>query len=149
MTYDTRSTVEASSQGLISLSSLVMATVSTILQPLFSLLFLSLYWAVPQSCPILWNTMDYSLPSSSLYGIFQARILEWVAIPISRGSFWPRNWNWLSLIAGRFFTIWATMEAPYTEQLPLKWCMEDSCLRFCHLRKCIYLEFIIRQFILT
>ena len=103
---------------------------------------------VPQSCPILWDTMDYSLPGSSLHGIFQARILEWVAIPFSRGFFWPRNWTWLSLIAGRFFTLWATMEAPYTEQLPLKWCMKDSCLRCCHLRKCIYLEFIIRQFIL-
>ena len=96
----------------------------------------------------LCDPMDYSFPVSSVHGILQASILDWVAIPFSRGSFWFRNWTWLSLIAGRFFTLWATMEAPYTEQLPLKWCMADSCLRCCLLRKCTYLEFIIRQFIL-
>ena len=37
------------------------------------------------------DPMDYSLPGSSVYGIFQARILEWVAITSSRGSFWPRD----------------------------------------------------------
>ena len=41
---------------------------------------------VPQSCPILWDPMDCSLPGSSVHGIFQARVLEWVAIPFSRGS---------------------------------------------------------------
>ena len=41
---------------------------------------------VLQSCPTLWDPMDCSLPSSSVHGIFQARILEWVAIPFSRGS---------------------------------------------------------------
>ena len=50
----------------------------------------------------------YSLPGSSLHGILQARILEWIAVPFSRGSFWPRDWTWVSCIAGRFFTIWAT-----------------------------------------
>ena len=40
-----------------------------------------------------------------------ARILEWVAIPFSRGSSWPRDWTLVSCIAGRFFTIWATREA--------------------------------------
>ena len=39
------------------------------------------------------------------------RILEWVAYPFSMGSSWPRNWTWVSHIAGRFFTIWATKEA--------------------------------------
>ena len=52
------------------------------------------------------------LPGSSVHGIPQARILEWVAIPFSRGSSQPRDWTWVSLIAGRFFTIWATREAP-------------------------------------
>ena len=42
----------------------------------------------------------------------KARILEWVAIPFSRGSSWPRGQTWVSCIAGRFFTIWATREAP-------------------------------------
>ena len=40
--------------------------------------------------------------------MLQARILEWVAIPFSRGSSWPRNCTWVSCIAGRFFTTWAT-----------------------------------------
>ena len=44
----------------------------------------------------------------SVHGILQARILEWVAIPFSRGSSWPRDWTRVSCIAGRFFTSWAT-----------------------------------------
>ena len=48
---------------------------------------------------------------SLLQGIFQAKILEWVAIPFSRGSSWPGDWTWVFCIAGRFFTIWATREA--------------------------------------
>ena len=44
-------------------------------------------------------------------GILQARILEWVAIPFSRGSSWPRNWTRVSCIAGRLFTGWATRKA--------------------------------------
>ena len=48
---------------------------------------------------------------ASVHGILQARILEWVTIPISRGSSRPRGQTWVSLMAGRFFTIWATREA--------------------------------------
>ena len=51
--------------------------------------------------------MDYRQPSSPVHGILQARILEWVAIPFSRGSCWPRDQIWVSCISGRFFTIWA------------------------------------------
>ena len=51
----------------------------------------------------LWH-MNCSLPGSSAHGILQARILEWVAIPFSRGSSWPRDWSWVPYIAGRFFT---------------------------------------------
>ena len=43
--------------------------------------------------------------------ILQARIMEWVAMPSSRGSSQPRDWTQISFIAGRFFTIWATREA--------------------------------------
>ena len=57
--------------------------------------------------------MDCSLPSSSAHAIFQARILEWVAIPFSRGSFQPRDWTWVSCIAGRFFTVWTTRRASW------------------------------------
>ena len=55
--------------------------------------------------------MDYSLPGYSVYGILQASILEWVAMPSSRGSFRLRDWTQVSCIAGRFFTVWATREA--------------------------------------
>ena len=66
---------------------------------------------VAQSCPTLCDPMDCSLPGSSIHGIFQARVLEWVAISFSRGSSWPRNRTRVSHIAGRCFTIWATREA--------------------------------------
>ena len=64
--------------------------------------------------------MDCSSTGSSVHGILQARILEWVAVPFSRGSSWPRDWAWVSYIAGRFFTIWATRETPNTENVSLK-----------------------------
>ena len=54
--------------------------------------------------------MDCSLPCSSTHGIFQARVLEWVAISFSRGSSRPRDRTWVSHIVGRRFTIWATRE---------------------------------------
>ena len=63
---------------------------------------------VTQSCPTLCNPMDCSLPGFSVHGIFQARILEWVAISFSRRSFQPRDWTQVSHIVGRCFTIWAT-----------------------------------------
>ena len=61
--------------------------------------------SVAQSCPTLCNPMDCSLPGSSVCGISQARILEWVAISFSRGSSWPRDWTHVSCIVGRCFTI--------------------------------------------
>ena len=66
---------------------------------------------VAQSCLTLYNPMDCSPPGSSVHGILQARILEWVAIPFSRGSSQPRDRTQVSHTAGRFFTIWATREA--------------------------------------
>ena len=60
----------------------------------------------------LCDPMDYSLSGSSVYRIFQARVLEWITISFSRGSSWPRNQTRVSRIAGRRFTIWATREAP-------------------------------------
>ena len=55
--------------------------------------------------------MEYSLPVSSIHGIFQAIVLEWVAISYSRGSSWPRYQTQVPRIAGRRFTIYATREA--------------------------------------
>ena len=78
--------------------------------------------------------MDYIV-----HGILQARILEWVAFPFSRGSSQPRDWTQVSHIVGGFFTSWATREAPL-EQNPynllslnskgilqsLHWCIEKA-----------------------
>ena len=50
-----------------------------------------------QSCPTLCDPLSYSLPDSSVHGILQARTLEWVALPSSRGSSWPRDWTHVSL----------------------------------------------------
>ena len=58
-------------------------------------------------CPTLCDSMDCSLPSSSVHGILQERILKWVAIPFLIP---PRDQTRVSHIAGRFFTIWATTE---------------------------------------
>ena len=62
---------------------------------------------VTQSCLTLCDPMDYSPPGSSVHGILQARVPEWVAISFSRGSSWPRDQTWVSCIARGFFTIWA------------------------------------------
>ena len=66
---------------------------------------------VTQSCPTLCDPMDCSLPGSSVHAILQARILEWIAVPFSRGSSQSRNQTQISLVAGGFFTIWVTREA--------------------------------------
>ena len=62
---------------------------------------------VIQSCPTLWDSTNCSPTGSSVHGILQARILEWVAIPFSRGFSWCRDLTWVSCLAGRFFTVWA------------------------------------------
>ena len=60
---------------------------------------------VTQLCPTLCNPLDYTV-----HGILQARILEWVAFPFSKGSSQPRDQTQVSRIAGRFFTNWAIRE---------------------------------------
>ena len=69
---------------------------------------------VTQSCLTLCDPMDCSLPGFSVHGIFQARILQWVAIFFSRrscsSSSWTRDWTQVSRIVGRRFTVWATRE---------------------------------------
>ena len=61
-----------------------------------------------QSCLTLCDPMDCSPPGSSIHGILQARILEWVLISFCKGSSQTRDQTWVSHIADRFFTIWAT-----------------------------------------
>ena len=63
---------------------------------------------VAQWCLTLCDPVDCSLPGSSNHGIFQARILEWVAISFSRRSSLPRNWTQVFHIVGRRFSVWAT-----------------------------------------
>ena len=65
---------------------------------------------ITQWCPALCDSMDSSSPGSSVRGILQARILEWVAIS-SRESSQPRDQTWVSCIAGRFFTFSAIGKA--------------------------------------
>ena len=66
---------------------------------------------VTQLCPALCDFMDCGPPGSSVHGILQTRILEWVTIPFIRGSSWPRDQTQVSCTACRFFTIWASREA--------------------------------------
>ena len=65
---------------------------------------------VAQSYPTLFDPMDCSLPSSSVHRIFQAILLEWIAISFSRGSSQPRDRTRVSRIVDRCFTVWATRE---------------------------------------
>ena len=58
------------------------------------------------------DPMDCSPPGSSVHGILQGRVLEWVSMPSSSGSSWPRDRTQISHITGGFFTVWATREAP-------------------------------------
>ena len=72
-------------------------------------------WMHTQSCLTLCDPMDCSPPGFSVHGIFQARVLDWVAVSFSRGTSWPRD-RTVSLaslaLAVMFFTSWGTGEAP-------------------------------------
>ena len=70
---------------------------------------------ITQLCMTLCDAMECSPPGSSVHGILQARILEWVAFPFSRGSSWTKGWIQVSHITGRFFTVWATRETQIVE----------------------------------
>ena len=81
-------------------------------------------FSVTQSCLTLCDPMDYSPPGSSVHGIFQARILEWVAISFSRGSFQPRDWNCVACISciGRWILYYCTAwEAHFILHLVERW----------------------------
>ena len=72
---------------------------------------------VAQSCPTLCDHMDCSLRGSSIHGIFQARVMEWAAISFSRESSQPSDQTWVSHIADRHFTIWATKDIVGSRQI--------------------------------
>ena len=84
---------------------------------------------VAEACLTLCDPMDCSPPNSSIHGLLQARILEWVAVPFSKGSSQPRDWTQVSYIAGGFFTIWATREALMVCEVKVT----QSCPTLCHL----------------
>ena len=71
---------------------------------------------VTKSCPTLVIPQTVAMPGSSVYRIFQARLLDWVSISFSTGSSWPRDWNLVFCTAGSFFTDWATTEARINHQ---------------------------------
>ena len=73
---------------------------------------------VIQRCLILCDPTNCSPPGFSFHGILQARILEWIAVPFSRGSSWPRNRTLASCIAGRFFTVWEDVRRFYANTMP-------------------------------
>ena len=75
---------------------------------------------VTQSCLTLCDPTDCSSLGSSVHGILQARILEWVGTSFSWGSSQPRDWTWVFCIAGRFFTVWNT-SAYDLEEASLGW----------------------------
>ena len=68
---------------------------------------------VVQLCLTLCDPTDHS----SVHGILQARIVEWVAIPFSRGSSQPRDWTQVYCITGKLFTVWATREASLSREV--------------------------------
>ena len=74
---------------------------------------------VIQSCLILWNHMDCSPVVSSVHGILQARILEWVTMPSSGRSSWARDWTQLSRTEARFSTLQATRFWKYQSLHPV------------------------------
>ena len=110
---------------------------------------------VAQSCPTLGNPMDCSLQGSSVHGILQARILEWVAICSSRGSSWPRDWTQVSHIAGRFFTVSTTRQSQMNTESsqPRDWthvshvfCAGRKVLyHYCHLGSPICIECLLKS----
>ena len=87
---------------------------------------------VTQSCLTLWDPMNCSPPVSSIPGIFQARILESVAISFSRGSSQPRDQTWVSCIADRRFTIWATGKPFLTEHSKNSSYLDQNSPQYCY-----------------
>ena len=95
---------------------------------------------VTQSCPTLCDPVDCSPQGSSVHRIFQARILEWVAISCSKGSSQSRDWtfvSWVSWIAGRLFTHQGNREVQLEEMMWLLLMTEEQIFnKRCKISKC-------------
>ena len=98
-----------------------------LLASLYPFYFSEVKVLVTQLSPTLCNPTDCNPPCSSVLGISQAQILEWIDIPFSRGFFQLRDWTQVSCIACKFFTIWATREAIYSakqkQSYPVMYCL--------------------------
>ena len=93
-----------------------------------------------QSCPILDNPMDCSPPGSSIHDILQARILEWGAMPSSRGSSWSRNWTHISHVSCTSAT-WETLSILACTHLPFLYLLHWSlCANFLSIFKIKFLS---------
>ena len=79
-----------------------------------------------QVCLTLCDPMDHSPPSSSVHGIFQARILEWVAISFSKGSSWPRDWTRVFCVSCTDRWIFFFTTVPSGK--PLEWIVYGNCI---------------------
>ena len=64
-------------------------------------------------CLTLWDSMDYSLPGFFVHEFIQARVLEWTAVPHSRGSSWPRDWTHVSCIGRQIFATTTTWDVAH------------------------------------
>ena len=98
--------------------------------------FILLIMLLLLSCSVmsLCDPIDCSPARSSVHGIFQARIVEWVAISFSTGSSQSRDWTWVSQAVGRHFAIWATREDPFLLRVSkTEICSSppDSCCELC------------------
>ena len=91
-------------------------------------------WVCRPRSPIwLCGPVDCGPPGSSVHGILQAGILEWVAMSFSRGSSWPRDPTRVSRIADGFFTIWATGEAHFIVKWKVKKEVGNCAFKACQL----------------
>ena len=84
--------------------------------------------SVAKSCPILCDSMDWSLPGSSVHGISQTTILEWIAISFSRGSSWPRDRTHVSCIGRQILYQPPVTLEDWMEQRRAEQCSSSNCL---------------------
>ena len=97
-----------------------------------------------QSSPTLCDPVDCSPPGSSIHGILQVRILEWVAISFSRGSSRSRNQTRVSRIAGGCFNLWATRDRTksWYNLSRKQWSLKCVCVCVCvfvHSLSCVWI----------
>ena len=107
------------------------------------------FFSFSESCSVVSDSFHGSSHGSmdpmdsTVHEILQARILEWVVVPFSRGSSRPRSWTGVSCIAGGFFTSWATREALfqlYWDIMDIKHCVNLRCTSF---DRCVYCKMIV------